>query len=169
MKRVVLLLVCVLTVVVLAGCATPYQRDGGTGGYSEKRLLEYSFRVSFRGNAFTSRQRTSDFCFLRCAEVTLENGYDYFVLVGSVKIEKYKEPTTPCTPHTPDTACDKCGYYYGIRLPIMSGAATYIYAGSRPTNVIYCYKQESGMNESELVFDARSVSKSIRAKYSIRR
>jgi hypothetical protein len=37
--------------------------------------------LTFKGNGYTSRERATDFNLLRCAEVCLENGYKYFVIV----------------------------------------------------------------------------------------
>ncbi len=47
--------------VILAGFATAYQRQSFTGGFSETQLGENIFQVSFKGNAYTSRERASDF------------------------------------------------------------------------------------------------------------
>ena len=39
-----------------AGCATPYQPRGFTGGYSNRRIDASTFHVSFKGNGYTPRQ-----------------------------------------------------------------------------------------------------------------
>jgi len=71
---------------VLAACAhpTPYQPAATeTGeGYTTQRIESNRFRISFRGNSVTSRQTVDTYMLYRCAEVTLENGYDYFVIVN---------------------------------------------------------------------------------------
>ncbi len=53
--------------VILVGCATVYQRQSFTGGFSETQLGENIFQVSFKGNAYTSRKRASNFTLLRSA------------------------------------------------------------------------------------------------------
>ena len=70
----------ILMAVALVGCASPtkYQKEGFTGGYSAKLLEPGTFRVEYSGNSYTEGSRITDFCFLRCAELTLENGYKYF-------------------------------------------------------------------------------------------
>jgi hypothetical protein len=80
MKRIVGLLL--LGVVALVGCATSYQRMGTTGGYSENRVDANTFLVEFRGNGYTPRQSVETYLLHRCAEVTAEAGYDYFVIIG---------------------------------------------------------------------------------------
>jgi hypothetical protein len=73
-----------LTLVIaalLAGCATPYQARGLTGGFSDTRLDANTFRVEFLGNAYTARERVETYLLRRAAEVTLAHGFDYFVLL----------------------------------------------------------------------------------------
>jgi hypothetical protein len=72
-----------VAVLLLSGCATPYQERGYLGGYKETRLKQNVFRVSFKGNSFTDKRKASDFALLRCAEVTLEKGFRFFVISGS--------------------------------------------------------------------------------------
>ena len=71
---------------VLAGCAatpTPYQQQNREGeGYREQRIEDNRFRVSFSGNTFTSRETVENYLIYRAAELTLANGYDWFVLSG---------------------------------------------------------------------------------------
>ena len=65
-----------------AACAepTPYQptAEGGRYGYEETRIEDDRFRISFSGNALTDRDTVELFLLYRAAELTLEEGYDYF-------------------------------------------------------------------------------------------
>ena len=70
--------------VVMSGCATPYQPDSFTGGFSETQLGENIFQVSFQGNAYIGGEKVSDFSLLRSAELALEHGFPYFVVVEIV-------------------------------------------------------------------------------------
>ncbi len=54
----------------LAACATSYQPDGFSGGYSDMKLGENVWQVDFRGNGYTSSARARDFSLLRAAEIT---------------------------------------------------------------------------------------------------
>ena len=71
----------------LAACttATPYQPDLAgqriSGGYSEQRIGEDRYRVNFAGNALTSRDRVEGYLLYRAAELTAQNGYDWFLIV----------------------------------------------------------------------------------------
>jgi hypothetical protein len=66
----------------VAGCATSYQSRGATGGYSDTRLSDRSYQLRFQGNGFTVNDRVSVFMLRHAAELTLENGFRYFVLTG---------------------------------------------------------------------------------------
>ncbi|MFC4353240.1 hypothetical protein ACFOW6_16955 [Fodinicurvata halophila] len=56
--------------------------EGGGYGYSEQQLEENRYRVSYSGNSATSRERVEDYLLYRASELTLQNGYDYFVMTA---------------------------------------------------------------------------------------
>jgi hypothetical protein len=65
---------------IFSGClATPYQPDGIGGGYSESRIDASTATVSFRANAQTAKRVVESYLLYRCAEVTRDAGFDYFV------------------------------------------------------------------------------------------
>lgn len=62
---------------------TPFQAAiPGKFGFSEQRIETARYRVMFEGNSRTTRQRVEDSLLLRAANVTLENGYDWFQIVN---------------------------------------------------------------------------------------
>lgn len=69
---------------VLAGCATPtpYQPNipgqAQSGGYSEVRIEPNRWRVTFSGNSLTSRETVEAYLLFRAAELTTQQGYDWF-------------------------------------------------------------------------------------------
>ena len=69
----------------LAACATstPYTAAELNKGYgfTDQKIEDDRYRITFRGNAQTSRDAVETYLLLRSAELTLENGYDYFVVV----------------------------------------------------------------------------------------
>ena len=76
-----------LTVAVMLGaCATPtpYQpvnsSSGIEGGYSEQRLEQNRYRVTFSGNSMTSRDTVENYLLFRSAELTSQQGYDWFIM-----------------------------------------------------------------------------------------
>lgn len=75
----------ILMAVLACGCESGYQplTDAYTGGYGEEQQAYNAYIVYFAGNAFTPEQRSEDFSLLRSAELTLANGFSYFVPLGS--------------------------------------------------------------------------------------
>jgi hypothetical protein len=71
---------------LVAGCATEttYRPATGVGfsrtGYSDRRIEPNRFLVSFSGNSVTSRDTVERYLFFRAAELTLQNGFDYFLM-----------------------------------------------------------------------------------------
>ena len=66
---------------LIAGCTTAYQPDGVSGGYSDKLLAANTAQVTFRGNRMTTPDTIHSYLLRRCAEVTQQDGFNYFVLV----------------------------------------------------------------------------------------
>jgi hypothetical protein len=161
MRRVAILFAALM----LAGCATPYQRVGFTGGYSETQLGENIFQVSFHGNGFTSRERASDFSLLRAAELTLEKGFSYFVIVETGKNTEIGTYTTSTRSYTTGSAYGYGDYAYGSATTTTYGGQTYIISKPSATNTILCFKEKPEING--LVFNAEFVIKSIKQKYEI--
>jgi len=77
------LLLVAAAALTLGACATatPYAPagfNGQRGGYAEQRLETDRYRVSFSGNSVTSREQVEMSLLLRAAELTTENGFDWF-------------------------------------------------------------------------------------------
>jgi hypothetical protein len=68
---------------VLAGCGhpTPYQPAADGYGYSEQQIEDNRYRVSFAGNHLTPADTVQNYWLYRTAELTLDHGYDYFIVV----------------------------------------------------------------------------------------
>jgi hypothetical protein len=68
----------------LAACttATPYQPNlrgqAVSGGFTDVRLTDNRYRVSFSGNSLTDRDTVERYLLYRAAELTLSSGYDWF-------------------------------------------------------------------------------------------
>jgi hypothetical protein len=61
---------------------TPYQPGGGSErGYSETRIENDRYRISFKGNSLTDRETVENYMLYRAAELALQNGYDTFTIV----------------------------------------------------------------------------------------
>lgn len=79
-------LVLAAAALALAACATPtpYRAagPGAYGGYAEQRLESNRYRVTFSGNSVTSREQVEMSLLLRAAELTVQDGYDWFTTVN---------------------------------------------------------------------------------------
>jgi hypothetical protein len=81
MRRV---LISMAALSMLAACAspTPYQAaDGSRRGYTEQQIETNRFRISFDGNSLTDRETVETYLLYRAAELTVEEGYDHFMVV----------------------------------------------------------------------------------------
>lgn len=88
-KRSLCATLAVLALATAGACttATPYQpyrpeaAGGVHGGYSDQELAQDRFLVRFHGNELTSRDRVEGYMLYRAAELTLQRGYDWFLIV----------------------------------------------------------------------------------------
>ncbi|MGK6355464.1 CC0125/CC1285 family lipoprotein [Sphingomonas sp. DT-207] len=83
----------------LAGCmtATPYQpaTNSSRMGYSEEQIESNRFRVSFAGNTITSRETVERYLLYRAAELTVQQGFDHFILADRDTEAKTEIRRTP--------------------------------------------------------------------------
>lgn len=140
--------------VLLCSCATKYQRRGWSGGYSDQQLQKNIFRVSTDLNKFSSKDRAEDFTMYRACEVTLKNGYDYFIITDS-------ENTTTTSISGSSKSADY-GYHRETTLSVGSaikpGRMIIIktFKGTKPKNNVNAY------NARELMGYLEKSNKSIR-------
>jgi hypothetical protein len=134
-------------VIFLAGCATKYQPEGFTGGYSESQLGDNIFQVSFRGNSYAGHEIESDFALLRSAELTLQNGFRYFVIVRHGKDSSVSAYTTP------------------TQITTTPGGETYDISMPSASNTILCFKEKP--EGDGLIYDAKLVTQVLKKKYRI--
>lgn len=88
----------ILSVLFLISCSTPYQPIGALGGYSSSKIGANTFQVEFKGNQHTNTLKTFEYLERRCAEITIENGYEYFIVYEDnsyVKEDIYKLEADP--------------------------------------------------------------------------
>jgi hypothetical protein len=134
----------------LTACATtaptftPYQAAiPGKFGFSEQRIEAARYRVTFEGNSRTTRQRVEDSLLLRAANVTLENGYDWFQVVNRATDPKTYQMRSP-----------SYGSSWGGSFGYNSGFASYRYWSPRHGWVFY--HDPFAFNRSFSAFDDRN-------------
>lgn len=152
-------------VVTLSACATAYQRDGLTSGFSETQLDENVWRVTFEGNGYTREQQAEDFALLRSAELTLEKGYTHFGFAGSRSSTKTGAFTTPTTSYTTGSAYGSGNYAYGNATTHTFGGQTFFISKPSTTNTVVMFK---GKPEAQgMVYNAQFVCQSLGQKYQV--
>lgn len=154
----------ILIMLCLQACATSYQSNGFSGGYSETQLDENVFKVSFRGNGYTRRDRVADFTLLRSAELALKNGYNYFVVIDSGSYTTTSTHTTPITTNTTANAYGTGNNAYGNATSTTTGGQTYNISKPSSSNTIVCFEEKP---ESSFSYNAKFIYKSITEKYGI--
>lgn len=92
-------LMIVVSAFYLVACSSPssyVEADSSRDfGYTESRLTDNRYRVSYKGNANTTSDEVKDMALLRAAEVTLLNNYDWFRVVTQESTES--TTSTPAT------------------------------------------------------------------------
>lgn len=171
----------VAALLLMTGCATPYQSKSLRGGYSDTALAPDVFRVVFRGNGFTSAERAQDFALLRASEVTIQRGFTCFAIVDERSDVTAHSFTTPGHAHTTEsgTRFESANIYLnpygasysGTSRMNMSATTTYT-----PPQTYVFYKPETGMlikafqskPDGIFTFDAAFLQQSLKQKYGIK-
>lgn len=100
-RRGALLAVIASGALLVSGCATEttYRPATGKGfyrtGYSERQVETDRWLVTFAGNTVTDRDTVERYMLFRAAELTLQNGYDYFVMVDRTTDRQAQTYSTP--------------------------------------------------------------------------
>jgi hypothetical protein len=85
-----------LFTLALVSCVTPYQPLNSNGGYSDMQLNKTTYKVFAQGNGFTTSQQVEAIAMRRCAELTLQNGYKYFIIADkNTKVETTRSNNQP--------------------------------------------------------------------------
>jgi len=159
----------------VCACATPYVKSSPVGGYEETRLGKNIFKVTFSGNGYTSVSRAKDFAILRCAEVALENGYNFFAITDS------ESSATSMSMYVPGSSTST---YSGVAHGTISGNGAFNATGimtkrtvsspgvmmnfKRPEIVLMVVAFKEELQGLPGLFDATFVKQSIREKYKIK-
>lgn len=154
----------IISVLLICACATGYQREGFTGGFSETQLDENVFRVIFKGNGYTQQDRANDFVLLRSADLALENGYKYFIIIDSSTSTQNSTYTTPTTYNTNANVYSSGNYAYGTATTTSTGGQTYNISKPSSTNTIVCFKEKP---EQGFSYNAAFIQKSLKRKYGL--
>lgn len=154
-------------VLALTGCMTAYQPDGLTGGYTEVQLSENVWRVSFKGNGYTSRERAVDMALLRSADLTIQQGYNYFAFSESNnRTDTVGVGTTPTTSYTTGSAYRSGNNVYGSATTTTTGGQAIFISTPTANNTVVMFKNKPE-NVSGMVYSASFICNSLGKKYDV--
>ena len=149
----------VLLLLLLNACAKPLQPENYAERISTTRLEQNSFLVAYRGSAVTGADKVVDLTLLKSAETTLENGFNYFVIV------KTSESASTGTYTPPDSSVGQVDNYLqdsGYEATVV-GDKTYLHADPGAINTIVCFREKpQGFSYIALFLKA-----SLRDKYKL--
>src|SRR4051794_25700805 len=75
--------------------------------------------VTFHGNDYTSAERAITMTFLRCADVTLEHGYRYFVAISMMDLSSNSSFASPGPTSIADPVSEYRNYAVANPTPIV--------------------------------------------------
>jgi hypothetical protein len=87
-------------ILALGACATGYQPEGFSGGFSEVPVAADAYQISVKGNGYTSSAKVNEMALLRAAELAKTNGYNHFVILNLDQYERQSSYTTAGTSTT---------------------------------------------------------------------
>lgn len=155
-----LILICLL----LGGCATAYKPNGfiGNGGFDETELAPNYYRVVFKGNEKTSKERAGDFALLRAAELMVNKNCATFQVVKSNNEIRTSNLFIPQT-YTTNINTTSFG----------STASTTSFGGGVATLnfpkavlEVQCSNEKANINKS--IYDSNFIIYSLKTKYEIK-
>mgnify|MGYP006080538307 CR=1 FL=1 len=111
MNKILKILAPVTLILLLTSC-TPYQSAGFTGGFTEAQLSETVWKVKVNGNGLTAKSTIDDYALLRASELTLEEGYRYFIVGEENQFSKEGVADFGST-STTQGHVDRNGYFSG--------------------------------------------------------
>jgi hypothetical protein len=150
---------------LLAACATSYQPQSFSGGFTETQLDKNVFRVSFRGNGYTDADRAEEMALLRSAELTLKNGFTHFVIIDGKSRASYGTYTTPAQSTTTSSATAFGNSAYGQATTTTTGGQSFVITRPSTTNTIVLFQGKPSVDG--LVYDAQFVYNSLGQKYGV--
>ena len=150
---------------LVTACATSYQPQSFSGGFTETQLDTNVFRVSFKGNGYTSADRAEEMSLLRSADLTLKSGFTHFSIIDGRSRTESSSFTSPTQSTTTGSVSTFGGTSSLNATTRQTGGETYIIAKPSTTNTIVCYKGKP--TNIGFVYDAQFVFNSLSQKFGI--
>ncbi len=146
-------LIVVVCAVVASACGTTYTKRGLMGGVDEVQLNENTWRISARGNAYTSEEAVLDMVLLRSADIASQNGFRYFVFLSEETWSDDYDVYIPETSYSTGTI-NSYGNITTINTTTNThGGYNMPYSKPRAQNIVMMFKNKLN-NVEGIVYDA---------------
>lgn len=155
----------IILVSILSACSTKYQTSGFTGGFNETELAPGYYRITFRGNGVTSRERVSDFALLRASELMIQAQCNNFQVLNPKDTVSTSYYSTPQTTTTNVSAYQYGNYINGNATSVSSGGGFEAVNRARSTIEVRCVNQEA--DPSINIFDSNFINQKLKQKYKM--
>lgn len=76
----------------LGGCASTYSTESITGGFDQTQVNPTTWQVTYYGNGYTTDETVQTYWLYRCAEITLEQGFDGFQIASRIELTQAPAP-----------------------------------------------------------------------------
>ena len=149
-----------LSIILISSCSTTYQSSGFTGGYVDTQLSETLWKVSVKGNAYTSSSTVGDYALLRASELTLEKGYKYFVVASE---DKNKTSSIAKLGNNTSYTTGMIDGYGNFSSTTNSSSPTYVPLNKFENTLVYEMTNEK--IQGKFVYDAQLIYNSLSSKY----
>lgn len=153
--------------IFLTGCATGYKPNGfiGNGGFEDVELASNYFRISFKGNEKTSKERAFDFTLLRASELMLARNCPSFLVVKSNEEVRKSALFIPQTQTTYSTATSYGNTAYGSSNTTIAGGGMATLYFPKVVMEIKCTTDLPDIEKN--IYDAKFINHSLKTKYKI--
>jgi len=140
---------------ILSACGTPYGSYGLLGGYTESQLGENVWQVTFESNGYTTQATTVRYAMLRCAELTLEQGYRYFAVINKEAYSQAAGMMSSGNFNATSTAMGNSMYTTGS----MSGLSAMISYPTADQTIMMFHEKPEGVLTYDALLTCRSIGK----------
>lgn len=122
---------------LFTGCATQYQPEAYSGGYTETWLSDRVAFVDFSGNGYTSAERARNYAAYRTCELALQNGYTHFIL-----LERDASSTEQTLQVAPDRTTIRPDGLGGLTATTRDGQDVTVFKPSTEMKVLFLHRSE---------------------------
>lgn len=164
-------LIATCVVALLSGCGlfAPYTKLANGYGYTDIRLAPDVARVTFKSVDQGRGVHIEELVLMRSAEVTLANGYRYFVVTSEERETTNSSYDEPAVSTTTEVVTRKNGEREATSSTASTAAKSTEVKQPRITQLIRCYAEAPKDAGGRVVHDAQEIWSRLAPKYDVKR